>query len=384
MEQFAGYGFNKSHSAAYAYLAYVTAYLKAHYPLEFMSALLTSETGNTAKVVKYINECRDMGIQVLPPDVNKSDKDFTPDGECDPLRALRDQERRRSARSNRSSTARDEKRSVHVDLQFLRARRLERRQPARDRMPDQGRRHGFAERHALAAVRGDRLRHGNGQRAQRDKLSGQTGLFAMASGAEEDHSPEQPPAQSAGLDWRGEAGEREGDARVLRNRPSLWISGRTRFANWPTQTSDTSGRDSRGRGCRLCGMMTGIQRRRNKEGKPWAMFHWKTRSGAIECMVFTTSTSSFCPMLNEDQAVLVRGMALPEEGAPTKVSVKDIIPLEVARVRCRPLISIKVRLGANGTDKARSPWHAVRAQTRPNRRAAAAGEDRGTSRLFWM
>src|SRR5439155_1334162 len=59
MEQFAGYGFNKSHSAAYAYLAYVTAYLKAHYPLDFMAALLTSETGNTAKVVKYINECRE-------------------------------------------------------------------------------------------------------------------------------------------------------------------------------------------------------------------------------------------------------------------------------------------------------------------------------------
>ena len=78
MEKFAGYGFNKSHSAAYAYLAFVTAYLKAHYPLEFMSALLTSETGNTAKVVKYINECREMGIKVLPPDVNTSDWTFTP------------------------------------------------------------------------------------------------------------------------------------------------------------------------------------------------------------------------------------------------------------------------------------------------------------------
>src|SRR5579884_468082 len=81
MEQFAGYGFNKSHSAAYAYLAYVTAYLKAHYPVDFLAALLTSETGNTAKVVKYINECRDMGIQILPPDVNASEWSFTPDGE---------------------------------------------------------------------------------------------------------------------------------------------------------------------------------------------------------------------------------------------------------------------------------------------------------------
>src|SRR5258708_24074544 len=78
MAKFAGYGFNKSHSAAYAYLAFVTAYLKAHYPLEFLSAVLTSESGNTAKVVKYINECREMGIRVLAPDVNSSEFDFTP------------------------------------------------------------------------------------------------------------------------------------------------------------------------------------------------------------------------------------------------------------------------------------------------------------------
>src|SRR5439155_14677859 len=79
MEQFAGYGFNKSHSAAYAVLAYITAYLKANYPVEFMSALLTSETGNTDKVVQYINECREMGIPVLPPDLQTSFWSFTPD-----------------------------------------------------------------------------------------------------------------------------------------------------------------------------------------------------------------------------------------------------------------------------------------------------------------
>src|SRR6202795_871870 len=81
MEKFAGYGFPKAPSAAYAYLAYVTAYLKAHYPLEFLSALLTSEMGNSDKVVKYINECREMGIPVLPPDVNSSNRDFIPDGQ---------------------------------------------------------------------------------------------------------------------------------------------------------------------------------------------------------------------------------------------------------------------------------------------------------------
>src|ERR1700678_755608 len=78
MAQFAGYGFNKSHSAAYALLAYHTAWLKTHYPVEFMAALLTSETSKPENVVKYISECREMNIAVVPPDVQVSDANFTP------------------------------------------------------------------------------------------------------------------------------------------------------------------------------------------------------------------------------------------------------------------------------------------------------------------
>jgi DNA polymerase-3 subunit alpha len=77
MAKFAEYGFNKSHSAAYALIAYQTAYLKARYPIEFMAALLTSEVQNADKIVKYIAECREMGIDILPPDMNESHKDFT-------------------------------------------------------------------------------------------------------------------------------------------------------------------------------------------------------------------------------------------------------------------------------------------------------------------
>ena len=80
MEQFAGYGFNKSHSAAYALLAYHTAWLKTHFPVEFMAALLTSETSKPENVVKYIGECREMNIAVVPPDVQISAADFTPAG----------------------------------------------------------------------------------------------------------------------------------------------------------------------------------------------------------------------------------------------------------------------------------------------------------------
>ncbi|MGB9662198.1 MAG: DNA polymerase III subunit alpha [Moorellaceae bacterium] len=80
MEYFAGYGFNKSHSAAYALVAYQTAYLKAHYPVEFMAALLSSVSQNLEKVAPYLEECRRLGIQVLPPDINESDVDFTARG----------------------------------------------------------------------------------------------------------------------------------------------------------------------------------------------------------------------------------------------------------------------------------------------------------------
>lgn len=76
IEKFGGYGFNKSHSVAYAMIAYQTAYLKAHFPVQFMAALLTQDMGNQDKTIKNIAECREMGIQILPPDLNESQADF--------------------------------------------------------------------------------------------------------------------------------------------------------------------------------------------------------------------------------------------------------------------------------------------------------------------
>ncbi|UCC21482.1 MAG: DNA polymerase III subunit alpha [Planctomycetota bacterium] len=78
IERFAGYGFNKSHSTRYAFIAYQTAYMKAHWPVEYMAALLTYEMDNTDKIVDYIAECGSMDIEILPPDINESGVDFTP------------------------------------------------------------------------------------------------------------------------------------------------------------------------------------------------------------------------------------------------------------------------------------------------------------------
>src|SRR6478672_2728170 len=190
MEQFAGYGFNKSHSAAYAFLAFATAYLKAHYPIDFMAALLTSETGNTAKVVKYINECREMGITVLPPDVNASEWSFTPDGEAIRfgLGAVKNVGQSAVEAICKTRTEIGRFQSLHefcekVDLGAVNRRMIESliRAGAMDSMEG-------TRSQKFAAVEGAME---GGQRAQRDLASGQVGLFGEIA-AEEPHTATLP------------------------------------------------------------------------------------------------------------------------------------------------------------------------------------------------
>ncbi len=95
----------------------------------------------------------------------------------------------------------------------------------------------------------------------------------------------------------------------------------------------------------MCGVMTGIVRKRNKKGEPWAMFQLEDHSGTTESLLFATNFERLAPLLVEDQAVFIRAMALPEEGAATKISIQEMVPLEKAHVPLPSLISIKVRLG---------------------------------------
>ena len=118
MEKFAGYGFNKSHSAAYALLSYQTAWLKAHYPAAFMAAVLSSDMDKTDKVVTLIDECAGMGLNVLPPDVNESVYAFRVVGPDEhSLRHGRHQGRRaprRSRPSSRSASATARSRACRI------------------------------------------------------------------------------------------------------------------------------------------------------------------------------------------------------------------------------------------------------------------------------
>jgi DNA polymerase III subunit alpha len=344
MEQFAGYGFNKSHSCAYAYLAYVTAYLKAHYPLDFMAALLTSETGNTAKVVKYIGECKDMGITVLAPNVNSSDWNFTPDGQAIRfgLGAIKNVgqsavEAIRVARQENGGFQSIYQFGEKVDLSAVNKRMIESLIKAGAMDDFEG------SRSQLFAAVDSAIECG--QRASRDRLSGQVGLFGAEFAAEE--HPEKPLPKVP--DWLP-----KDKLTYEKELLGFYVTGhpldhyRDKVKELATHDSSNLEGLTKGTEVAICGVLTTIQRRRNREGKPWASMQIEDLSGAVEALLFTTQFERLSPMLEEDKAVLIRGLALPEDNAPPKVSIQEIVPLEFARVPLPSLISIKVRLGRNG------------------------------------
>jgi DNA polymerase-3 subunit alpha len=349
MEQFAGYGFNKSHSAAYAYLAFVTAYLKAHFPVDFMAALLTSETGNTAKVVKYINECREMGIVILPPDVNHSEWSFTPDDTAPGGRGIRfgmgAVKNLGQSAVEAIAKAREEVgpfRSLHqlcekVDLSAVNRRMIESLIKAGAMDSLEGTRS-----QKMAALDGAMEA---GQRAWRDRESGQAGLFGEVLEEQTDMPLPNVP------DWTDKeklAGEKE----LL----GFWVTGHPldRYEDKISElaTHDTSTLEGLAKGVevKVCGVFTNIARKRNKEGKPWAATVLEDRIGAVEALVFATSYERLAAEVLEDQAVLVTGLALPEENGPPKLSVQNIVALDNARVDFDSVISIRVWLGKNGHD----------------------------------
>ena len=348
MEQFAGYGFNKSHSAAYGFVAYVTAYLKAHYPVFFMAALLSAESGNMAKVAKYIAECRDVGIEIRPPDFNSGYWGFTPSGDEAILFGL-------AAIKNVGRTAVEEvvaarkqkgqfKSLFHfaesVDWQHLNKRMLESaiKAGAMDSL-------GGHRSQLMAGL--DRAVE-MGQKASRDRATGQHGLFA----AMEQESPESEDTLPDVPEWP-ERQKLSGEKEVL----GFYVTGhplnayRDKIAD--LTELDSSGLEglSTGTPVALCGVLGSIARKRNREGRKWAAAVLEDLQGSVDLLVFANQYDSLAPMLEEDQPVFLRGDMRVDESGPCKVSVTEIVPLDVARARVPKQVAITLRLD-NGADEA--------------------------------
>jgi DNA polymerase III subunit alpha len=348
MAQFAGYGFNKSHSAAYALLAYHTAYLKTHYPVEFMAALLTSVTGSTDDVVKYINECREMGIAVEAPDINVSDANFTPHGAA--IRFGLAAVKNVGGNAIESIVAARKKlgrfKSIYefcenVDLRLLNKRVLE-------SLIKSGAIDSLGRRSQVMAVL-DRAMD-RAQKAQRDAESGQHGLFGV-------FQQEEPEANNDKLpnipDWDEQArlaAEKEILGFFITGHPLEKFKDKLHdlqalsIVELGAMTKST-GKDET---IATAGIIGNLRVLKSKRGDFYAQATLEDMSGSIDVIVFPEAYKRLQDKVKLEVPVLVRAGVRIEEGANPKITAAEIMSLEDAKVPLPRAIRIRVPLETAG------------------------------------
>ncbi|MGB6430347.1 MAG: DNA polymerase III subunit alpha [Candidatus Acidiferrales bacterium] len=344
MAEFAGYGFNKSHSCAYALLAYQTAYLKTHYPVEFMTALLTSETGNTEKVVKYIHESRGMGITVMPPDVNSSDLDFTPVGDAIRfgLRAIKNvgENTVRGILEARAELGRFTSLfqfTDAVDSRLLNRRVLESliKSGALDSL-------GNPRAQMFAAI--DRAME-RGQRRQRDRTSGQSGLFGAAAAAA---APAEEPLPDA-EEWAEHellASEFATLGFYISGHPLAKHAGRLKDLG-VTDLSLLEGRRN-GEEITVAGIVVSTRPMRSRKGDRWAIVSLQDMTAAAEVLAFPEAYARLEATLKSNGPLVLKARVNVEE-VGTRLVVMEARVLEGAPGGVRAL-RVRVNL-AGGMDE---------------------------------
>ncbi|HEY1731272.1 MAG TPA: DNA polymerase III subunit alpha [Terriglobales bacterium] len=344
MEQFAGYGFNKSHSAAYALLAYHTAYLKTHYPVEFMAALLTSVSGSTDDVVKYINECREMGIAVEPPDINVSDAYFTPHGEAIRfgLAAVKNVGHNAidsivKARKEHGAFKSFYQFCEKVDLHLLNKRVVE-------SLIKSGAVDALGRRAQLMAVTDNAM--DNAQKAQRDAQLGQHGLFGVFQQDEENQTAEKPLPNTPDWDEHTRLGyEKEILGFFITGHPLEKYQEKLVDFHAMTTTQICELKTSTGRGeVTIGGVLKGIRVAKSKRGDLYAQGQIEDMNGSVDMLCFADSYKRLSEKLKLAVPVLVKGGVRVEEGSNPKLMVDDITPLEDAKPKLPSHLRIKVSL----------------------------------------
>jgi DNA polymerase-3 subunit alpha len=356
MAQFAGYGFNKSHSAAYALLAYHTAYLKTHYPVEFMAALLTSVTGSTDDVVKYINECREMGIAVEPPDINVSDANFTPHEKAIRfgLAAVKNVGHnaiesivagRNTVGSYKSVFEFCEK----VDLRLLNKRVLE-------SLIKSGAMDSLGRRAQLMAVLDQAMDHA--QKTQRDAENGQHGLFGIF---QEDEAPQTRLPEIPDWDeYTRLANEKEILGFFITGHPLQKYREKLEDLN-ALKTSDLAAMKSstgKDESITTAGIITNLRVLKSKRGDFYAQAALEDMAGAVDMLVFPEAYKKLTERVKLEVPVLVRGGVRIEEGANPKLTVNDILPLEEAKVPLPRALRIRIPV-ADSTGKLVDELHSL-------------------------
>jgi DNA polymerase-3 subunit alpha len=359
MAKFSGYGFNKSHSAAYALVAYQTAYLKTHYPVEFMAALLTSETSKPDSVVKYIGECREMGIGVEPPDVQDSGAQFTPRGGKIRfgLAAVK------NVGGNAIESIMKAREEVggrfksfwefceKVDLRVMNSRVIQSliKAGALDSLGSRGQLYAAVDKAVERA-----------QKAQKDTAQGQTGLFGLfddapAHGHNGSRNGDDLPHVA---DWEESerlANEKEVLGFFVSGHPLDKYAEKLRNLTGVITTAEALerkpperrwGKDSDPSDeIQVAGILHGLRVQKTKrEGKLYAQGALEDATGKIELVCFPRDYERLCEQLKIEAPVLVRGTLTGDEDAAPKISISGIVALEQVQVKLPAGVRIRINL----------------------------------------
>ncbi len=344
MEKFGGYGFNKSHSAAYAMIAYQTAFLKAHFPVEFVASLLTSEMHSTDGVVKYIAECRSQGIEVLPPDINESDKAFTVIGSKIRFGLAAVKNVGENAIESIVAARNDGKFSSQfefcerVDLKKVNKRVIE----------------GLIKCGAFDSTEAFRSRMmasledcvDYGQRLQKEKADPQISLFDLKA----DQFAINLPNMSEIDEWDEKqllAFEKESLGFYITGHPlSEYEDILEKFAN---TNSSTLKEQNDGDAVRIGGMIRSTKIIKTKKGDLMAFVTLEDLHGSVEIIVFSTLYAKVYDLLTDDSSILVRGHLQKDENS-VKILADTLIPMDKAEETWST--SIHFNLDITRTDKA--------------------------------
>jgi DNA polymerase-3 subunit alpha len=328
IETFGRYGFVKSHSVGYAHIAYETAYLKTHYPVEFMAAAMTSEMGNSDRIQVFMEECRRMGIEVLPPDINESRGTFSPVGSSirfgllavknvgvGPVNAIVEARERGGPFKDLYDFC------ERVDLREINKRALESLITAGAFDSTAG------HRAQLAAAVDSAVSYG--QALQEERKRGQTSLFGGGStGATisplAPAPPEVPPWDRSTILSK----EKEILGFYISGHPLHKYEGELK--TFATHTTDALLEVADGKLVSVGGIVTGVKTNVDKKGGRMAFVNIEDFTGSVEVIVFSDLFGKREPILQPDAMIVVKGRTSTREGEKPKIIASDLTLLSAA------------------------------------------------------
>ncbi|MCC7306148.1 MAG: DNA polymerase III subunit alpha [Acidobacteria bacterium] len=331
MAQFADYGFNRSHSIAYAYLAFQTAYLKAHYPAFFFAAVLSHEADDSAKVYKYSTELRSMGLRLLPPDINESDLGFTPsfDSVRFGLSAIKGIG---ESTINAVLAARNERRFTsifdlvsRIEQGCINRRGLESliASGAFDSLLPDGMLVSEWRARLNAAI--DEV-ISYAQKAWNDKRSGQNDLFGNSPAEGEDSF--QLPEIRGWTQSELSGNEKAALGFYLSSHPLDEYSGILEGLEIKAAAEYES--VAQGDTITLAGIVSGAQIRYSKKGNRFCIFRLEDRSAGVKCLVWAEAFSKFGDLISDDALLIVEGRVETADGVELTVIASSIRSLRAA------------------------------------------------------